>query len=618
MENKNDIQVQVNVINQLKLFKQSTFTDPLCFLDEDIQNAQRAGANIVKITADTYTNTLTVENNGAVLDNMQALFSIAESNWDDEVMETENPFGIGFFSNVSVCDYIEVISGNKYVKFDVNEMIKTRDCKLKPEDAVEFYDGFKLILNGFDFDTIYDHKIKKRAERLGKYVHELDIYYDGELQEKKDLFEPDGDYPFYTEIDDEIKGWIALGDDWSFNSELNIFYKGRFVTKLDNFPYIKGDIHISDKLVNLKAPDRNAIIKDQKYENFIELIQLYIQDLAEDSFINTQIDNMENYCSAINYYADKDKLMKIAKFAVFSKEDVDYLTAIAIAKSKTTEKIESFKDYKAFLDEKEANQNESFVEEIIVEEPIEYQVPVARGTTYESGGSYSGTTHTPEIKEEDTEEKEGEIIFNSSETLFWINFNEIITFEYEFNVIKHYGLKLIVARNKIEKEMLKELQKVKKAFHISELNEEISFKSTISNTKLNMKEKRTSMILNMISRMFDSSHNMFAIGDVMTTKTVSIDKAEIIETIVDENVVIIKDSASDKIYVDRSVIDMSKISENLDETITLQDVQFILGNIDEIVESIYLLRPKMKNKDNKCMNSRDIQNKLINILAEMN
>lgn len=38
------VEVKVNVINQLRLLRQSTFKDILCFLDEDVQNAQRAKA----------------------------------------------------------------------------------------------------------------------------------------------------------------------------------------------------------------------------------------------------------------------------------------------------------------------------------------------------------------------------------------------------------------------------------------------------------------------------------------------------------------------------------------------------------------------------------------------
>ena len=45
---------------------------------------------------------------GNILTNPQALFSIAESDWDEEVRNSENPFGMGFFSNITVSNLINV------------------------------------------------------------------------------------------------------------------------------------------------------------------------------------------------------------------------------------------------------------------------------------------------------------------------------------------------------------------------------------------------------------------------------------------------------------------------------------------------------------------------------
>jgi hypothetical protein len=141
----------------------------------------------------------------------------------------------------------------------------------------------------------------------------------------------------------------------------------------------------------------------------------------------------------------------------------------------------------------------------------------------------------------------------------------------------------------VEKEMLKVVKEEFKVFHISELNEDITFESVMSNTQLSLKERRALMIFDMISRIFNKDHNMFAIGDVMVTKTVSLKNTDIKETVIDEEIVIIKDSKSDKVYVDRSIIDLSNLSESLDETIVLQDVQFILLNLKDICDSIRLL-----------------------------
>lgn len=171
------VELKVNVINQLKLLRQSTFKDIYCFLDEDVQNAQRAKATEVKITIDRYENKVIIENNGNILTNPQALFSIAESGWDENVRSSENPFGMGFFSNITVSNLINVYSGNTYITFDVEKMIATSNTEIEVEELNDYYDGFKLVLNNFDFETANSWDIEERVKILGKYVHELDIYY---------------------------------------------------------------------------------------------------------------------------------------------------------------------------------------------------------------------------------------------------------------------------------------------------------------------------------------------------------------------------------------------------------------------------------------------------------
>lgn len=201
----NQVEVKINIINQLKLFRQSTFKDKLCFLDEDIQNAQRAKAKNFKVTVLENDNKIIIENDGGVLEDPQCLFSIAESGWDNEVKETENPFGMGFFSNISVSNYIEIYSGGKKVIFDVDKMIRENNTTLEVLKSDEFYQGFKIVLNNFDFEDIYKFQIAERMKMLGQYIGELEVYYNGVKQNKKDLTEDDGS-EFTLKIEEDSKG----------------------------------------------------------------------------------------------------------------------------------------------------------------------------------------------------------------------------------------------------------------------------------------------------------------------------------------------------------------------------------------------------------------------------
>lgn len=612
----NNVEVKVNVINQLKLFKTATFKDKLCFLDEDIQNAQRAKATEVRVTVDEYReNNVIIENNGKILDNPQSLFSIAESGWDNEVMNTENPFGIGFFSNITVSDDIEIYSGNKYIKFDVNKMISENNPQLEviELDEDEYYNGFKLVLNNFNFDNVYEFQIRERVERLGKYIQNLDIYYNDEKQNKTNLFESDKDYCFYKEInDDSVKGWIAIGSKYSWDTqELAIYYKGRFVTELSGFSYIRGDLHINDKTLNLTSPDRKDIIRDDKFDNFKKLIKSYIKEMVEESFLTGDEEDIEDYNEAINFYLDKSKAIKNTKFNVFkNSKGLDYLKGIAKAR-RNNKNINNFKGYNKYLDSKNSEQQESNVEEITVEGVLKSNIPEAKGIIYHEGSVNRTESYieTPHFEDKQLEEKDGDII-NREDIIFWMKFNELETYEYKFNILNHYGLKLIVARNKVEEGLLKSLESNNSynVHHIIDLRENITFSSTISNTELNIKEKRALMIFGYISNILGEDHNLFSIGDVMTTKMVKVNSTDISTEMIDDNVTIISDNISKKVYVDRSIIELSRLQEDLDEKFTLEDIQFILMNLNNIIDSLKLVIDKSEN---------EIRNELLMKLAYM-
>lgn len=591
------VELKVNVINQLKLLRQSTFKDIFCFLDEDIQNAQRAKANNAYITVNY--DSVIIENDGAILENPQSLFSIAESGWDNETKETENPFGMGFFSNITVSSLIEVYSGNKHITFDVDEMINTNNTEIKVEILDEVYDGFKLVLNHFDFGLANKREMAERVTQLGKYIQELNIYYNDKLQEKRDLTEGD-DSTFLVKIeDDDFQGWIALGSNYWYNDNLNIFYKGRLVKKLPNCPYIKGDIHISDKTINLTSPDRKDIIQDAKYYAFKEKINKYTKQLCEDALINNSSDEIEDFASAIGYYADKKSVKNKIKFLTLKatdKEDFAYIQKIALVK-KDNKDIDSFKDFQLYL--KHENQSESNFDEIEINEDIINNVPSSNGIIIHDGhSSYEeGYVEKPEIKEKDTEERLGKQIIDNTEPVFWMEFNEIAQYESRFNMLKHYGLKLIISRNKVENEILKSMKESDNIIHIGDLVENIEVMGYLSNTDLNIKEQRALMLFQLVSRILGFDHNIFSIGDLMVTKTIEVASLNVKNEVIEEKITVLRNKASQKVYVDRSIINLTDIENNIDTEITIKDYKFILTHLYDLIEQCYLICQGNKSKE---------------------
>ena len=576
---ENKVQLQVNVINQLKLLRQSTFKDTLCFLDEDIQNAQRAKATEVKVTVDYQSKIVTIENNGQILNKPQALFSIAESEWDEDVKSTENPFGMGFFSNITVSNIIQIYTGSKLITFDVENMIQTNDTEIKVEKLEDNYEGFKLVLNNFDFSTASSSDIKERVRLLGRYIHELDIYYNNDLQEKKDLTQGDDSvYKLPIEDAESFKGWIALNNNYGYGDNVNIFYKGRLVTKLESTPYLKGDLHITDKALNLTSPDRKDIIKDSKFYEFKEMVKLYAEQLCMETMLEGDEDEINEFTSAISWYVNKKEIKNMIRFLTFKsndEKDINYLKGIAIAKTKN-KSINNFKDYELHLRKESNKQNESHFEEIVVNAKPKTKPDKAKGVVhYEGSSSYSdGYVEKPEIKDNETTVKQGEIIINNDQPVFYIGFSEVEKYEYKLNVIKHYNLKIIIARNKIEEEILKNMKESDNVLHISELVEDVNITGTLSNTELNTKEQRALMLFDMISQMVGLSHNAFAIGDLIVTKNVKVESLDLDTQIIEDSIMVIRDIDANKVYVDRSVIDQTNLRDDLEINLDISDYKF--------------------------------------------
>ena len=583
----------MNVINQLKLLRQSTFKDIYCFLDEDVQNAQRAKATEVKVTVDRWgEKTVTIENNGNVLTNPQALFSIAESDWDEEVRNSENPFGMGFFSNITVSNLINVHSGNTYITFDVEDMISTNNTEIKVEEIDEYYDGFKLILRNFDFDTASSYDIQERVEVLGKYIHELDIYYNGELIEEKDLTEGDGSKYQFSVDDENCKGWIALGNNYSWGNNVNVFYKGRLVAPLEGFPYLKGDLHVGDKTLHLTSPDRKDIIKDEKLNAFKKVISDHVEKYCTSLLVDGEED-INDYSSCFGRYVDKKNVKNNIKFMTFkskNEDDVKYLKGIAIAR-KDNKNINSFTGYEIYLQKDAAKQNEQIIEEVIVNPKLQTNPEEASGRVFhEASYSHSnGYVEVPEIKQEDLMEKRGSLIIDSVEPTFFIEFNKVEQYEYKLNVAKHYDLKIIVSRNDVETSILKSMKESDNVLHISDLKEEVSVTGYLSNTELSTKESRALMIFDMISRILGFDHNVFAIGDLMVTKSVFVESIGVKEEMIEPNIVVLKDALNDKVYVDRSIINKNKLRNDLDVRLDVFDYQFILANFKEMMKQVALV-----------------------------
>lgn len=632
-----ELELKVDVINYLSMLANSTFKDVLTFMDEIKQNATRGEAKNLYITHNYNDKTLIFENDGEVLTEPQVLFHLSKSGWSEKVKEKEEPYGTGFFSVITVSNLIKVRSGYYEITFDVDKTLMDRKSHIKQEKVEEYLDGFRVTLHNFDPKGVYYSDIEERTEMLAKYDPTIHIYFNDELKEPKSLTEGDNS-PFQTSIelpkgkedlyesDEPFIGWLSLNPYYSH--DVKVFYKGRMIRELHEVAFLKGEIHINDKILTLKQPDRKEIIQNQKLDDFIAMIRLYGEMLVEEALTSDRQDEIERHKDAIARFVNKEKIKKKMRFLSLkgkNEKDLSFLDGVAIAiRKKGVNQIRSMNDYNRFVKEERRKELEKqkelekkreneqshetpyeTVNEINVEIQVKKKVPKAKGIVehegYSSSGSYKPAyTERPEINLKQTVEKGGEVLFKEDFPTFWMTFEDIIEHEKKFNIVKHYDLKLVIARNKIEGEILKAM-KNENILHISELQSEVKIVANVTTRELTKKEKRANMLFNYISQSVIEMEDVFVIGEVLVTKKTEIESIHKSFEEILENVTVVCNEAEGKVYIDRSIIETSIIDEEDGDQLTVNDYKFLLRHIDSLTRELSMVSMKNENLLNKTL-----------------
>lgn len=128
----------------MRKFLDSSFSGRTTALTELLQNARRAGATRIDITYKD--DDLIFVDNGCGIDNLETLLTPGVSGWDDSVMKSDDPFGLGFRAALLNCEHIAVSS--KFGCFDC-------DTESLLNGAVP-----EVVAGDFDHTTITLHKPK--------------------------------------------------------------------------------------------------------------------------------------------------------------------------------------------------------------------------------------------------------------------------------------------------------------------------------------------------------------------------------------------------------------------------------------------------------------------------
>ena len=137
-------------VNQSALIKnlKFSFSNSFTVLTELLQNARRAGASCVHIKWDAEKELLSVTDDGGGISDFQKLLTVAESGWDQEVIDSDSPFGMGFLSCMFAADKVTVHSNGRFIEFETSEaldfsstLVRNSDRSLGVGTIVELHGG---------------------------------------------------------------------------------------------------------------------------------------------------------------------------------------------------------------------------------------------------------------------------------------------------------------------------------------------------------------------------------------------------------------------------------------------------------------------------------------------
>jgi len=264
------------------------------FAEELVENARRAKARNVSFTykeLNEETSLVTIENDGDILLDMKNLLIFAESNYDKEVIRTENPAGAGVYLIMSVADMVVFHSGKNKLKVEPKRLLEDKHYRANIFSAIKecsySFSGMKIKLYISDHKKLVEKvfsEVKERTHKLDGYL-DINITYNGTELTKK-VFEA-----FVSkEGEGELGGLTILIEKNTINqfgTSGMVFWHGKKIKVKGLFPFtvIVRDNHLFTPVL----PDRTKMANTSEE---IESIRLEVEkQLQKEIQVNVDRDS---------------------------------------------------------------------------------------------------------------------------------------------------------------------------------------------------------------------------------------------------------------------------------------------------------------------------------------
>ncbi len=298
-----NVMVKSDIVGRLKKIRDGVvYSNVLTFIFELIQNCQRAKATRVDIYV--YDDRIDIIDNGIGCEDPEVLFTL-------DVSGFKVGFGEGFSSIYTIADYFEVETLHWKGSLDVVKAMKTKkadDLRVPIEHLLNYREGFKVSIQG-DKIQEYSQSIIEKATSICSIIPNIDFYINGNKVEHVDLLAPPSSYEKYqVRFDNRIyEGRLWLNKTSSYGT-VQVYYDYRHVCAVYENG-INGVIHIKPNKINLKAPDRKAIIYDSKERNLLRQLRKDAEYLSQKVLLSGNSEDIEEYSDVILHYNDIKKVI---------------------------------------------------------------------------------------------------------------------------------------------------------------------------------------------------------------------------------------------------------------------------------------------------------------------
>lgn len=470
-----------------KIQNGDVFDSPIVWVTELMQNSYRAKAKNVKFFVKD--NMVTVIDDGVGAKSPKSILTLDYSDWES----TDEGFGIGFWSVLAIPELSRVIVVSKdwIANINVSSLFTNGYPEADVDTNTTMVSGFGVRLFSPWFRE-NQNLIINEIRRVGE-TQPYNVYINDTLVPKRDITE--GVTSEYTRRIENNKASAVIGVTTKNWNTPTLYYERREIGHLPALELngITGIIELKPKALNLKEPDRKAVVKNKKYESFVKMIhdeavKMYL------NFLETATDEkITEYASTIDYVVPVDAYEKILT--------TDDETCAMTIESEGNNEIETtteiaFPTSNNIVLTQYEQPNADVVRKIISMpqiQPIQGSIP----TLTHLGG--------------DTKKKTLKEIVKATKKKVWIRASELDALAEVKAKAEYYGVKVFVAKNILHE----------KAFakwgvsHISAIENGIVKRNIKTGVELKT-EKETNFIrlLQPITKKYNLPENTFLIGNL--------------------------------------------------------------------------------------------------------